>query len=59
MEKFKSFDDYPIVPSKIFTPENLARYDNYMKEAIRQSRQMEIAALNWARKNVIYFHNGR
>ncbi len=56
MEKFKSFDDYPIVPSKIF---NLAQYDNYIKEAIRQSRQMEIAALNWARKNVIYFHNGR
>ncbi|MBQ7409518.1 MAG: hypothetical protein IJV03_03065 [Alphaproteobacteria bacterium] len=59
MEQFKSFDDYPIVPSKIFTPENLAQYDNYMKEAIRQSQQMEINALIWARQNVIYFHNGR
>lgn len=59
MEQFKSFDDYPIVPSKIFTPENLAQYDNYIKEAIRQSQQMEINALVWARENVIYFHNGR
>lgn len=59
MEQFKSFDDYPIVPSKIFTPENLAQYDNYIKEAIRQSQQMEINALIWARENVIYFHNGR
>jgi hypothetical protein len=59
MEQFKSFDNYPIVPSKIFTPENLAQYDNYIKEAIRQSQQMEINALIWARKNVIYFHNGR
>ena len=59
MEQFKSFDDYPIVPSKILTPENLAQYDNYIKEAIRQSQQMEINALIWARENVIYFHNGR
>ncbi|MBR3510974.1 MAG: hypothetical protein IKN73_02830 [Alphaproteobacteria bacterium] len=46
MEKFKSFNDYPIVPSKIFTPKNLAQYDNYIKEAIRQSQQMEMIALN-------------
>ena len=59
MEKLKSFDDYPSVPSKILTPENLAQYDNYIKEAIRQSQQMEMIALNWSRKNVIYFHTGR
>lgn len=59
MEKFKSFADYPSVPSKIFTPENLARYNDYIADAIKQSQQMERQALEWARNNVIYFHPGR
>ena len=59
MESFKSIQDYPSVPSKIFTAENLAKYDDYIADAIKQSQQMERQALEWARNNVIYFHTGR
>ena len=30
MESFKSIHDYPVVPSKIFTAENLAKYNDYI-----------------------------
>ena len=59
MEKLKSFSDYPSVPSTIFTPENLAKYDGYIQAAIEQSRKMELAAREWASRNVIWFHDGR
>ena len=59
MESFKSIQDYPSVPSTVLTRENLAKYDDYMKKAIEQSRRMEIAAREWASKNIIQFHNGR
>lgn len=59
MESFKSIQDYPSVPSTVLTPENLAKYDDYMKEAIEQSRRMAITAREWASKNIIWFHNGR
>ncbi len=59
MEQFKSFSDYPSVPCTILSRENLAKYDDYMKEAIEKSRRMQIAGLEWARKNIIWFHNGR
>ena len=59
MESFKSIQDYPSVPSKIFTAENLAKYDDYIKKAVEQSRQMELAAREWASKNIIWFHSGR
>ena len=56
MESLKSIHDYPSVPSKIFTPENLAKYDDYMKEVIEKSRRADIAACEWASKNFIQFH---
>ena len=56
MESFKSIQDYPSVPSKIFTAENLAKYDNYMIEAIEKSRRADIAAREWASKNFIQFY---
>lgn len=59
MEQFKSFSDYPVVPSKIFTAENLAKYNDYIQEAVEQSRKMELAAREWASKNIIWFHSGR
>jgi len=59
MQSFKSISDYPSVPCTILSPENLAKYDDYMKEAIEQSRRMAIAAREWASKNIIRFHNGR
>ena len=59
MEKFKSFSDYPAVPSVQFTPEKLAQYDDYIRKACEQSRKMELAAREWASRNVIWFHSGR
>ena len=59
MESFKSIHDYPVVPSKIFTAENLAKYNDYIQEAVEQSRRADIAAREWASKNIIWFHNGR
>ena len=59
MESFKSIQDYPSVPSTVLTRENLAKYDDYMKEAIENSRKMQLAALQWANKNIIWFHSGR
>ena len=59
MESFKSISDYPSVPCQILSMENLAKYDDYMKKAIEQSRQMHLAAREWASKNFIQFHNGR
>ena len=59
MESFKSIHDYPCVPSTVLSPENLAKYDDYIQQAIEQSRRMEIAAREWASKNIIRFHTGR
>ena len=59
MESLKSISDYPSTPSKIFTTENLAKYDNYMKEVIEKSRRADIAAREWASRNIIWFHTGR
>jgi hypothetical protein len=56
MESFKSLSDYPSVPSKIFTAENLAKYNDYIQEAVEQSRKMELAARECASKNFIQFH---
>lgn len=44
MESFKSIQDYPSVPCTILSRENLAKYDDYMKQAIEQSRRADIAA---------------
>ena len=59
MESFKSIDDYPIVPNNILTPERLAAYNDYIKQAIEQSRKMHMVALEWTSKNFIQFHTGR
>lgn len=59
MESFKSISDYPCVPSKILTAENLSKYDDYLKEAIEQSRCNALRAREWASKNIIWFHSGR
>ena len=56
MESFKSIHDYPSAPCPLFSAENLAQYDDYMKKAIEQSRRMDIAAREWASKNPIWFH---
>ena len=56
MESFKSIQDYPSVPCTILSRENLAKYNDYMKEAIEKSRRADIAAREWASKNFIQFH---
>ena len=57
LEQFKSIQDYPVVPSKIFTAENLAKYNDYIQEAIEQSRKMELIAR--AANPFIQFYSGR
>jgi len=56
MESFKSINDYPSVPCTLHSAENLAKYNDYMQQAIEQSRRMDIAAREWASKNPIWFH---
>ena len=58
LEQFKSIESYPQVDNR-FTPEDLARYDDYIKHAVKQSIKMGIAAREWARRNIIMFHSGR
>ena len=59
MESFKKLSDYPHTPCAILSEENLAKYDDYIKQAVEQSRKMELAARDWASKNMIWFHSGR
>ena len=57
LQHFKSIESYPAV--SWFNPEDLAKYDDYIKKAVEQSRKMELAAREWASKNMIWFHSGR
>ena len=56
MESFKSINDYPSTPCTLLSPENLAKYNDYIQQAIEQSHRMHIAAREWASKNPIWFH---
>ena len=58
LQQFKPIESYPKVDYR-FTPEDLARYDNYIKHAVEQSIKMGLAAREWASKNFIQFHSGR
>ena len=57
LEQFRPIESYPIV--SWFNPEDLAKYDDYIKKAFEQSRKMELAAREWASRNMIWFHSGR
>ena len=57
LKKFKSIEEYPGVI--LFRPEDLAKYDDYIRKAFERSKKMELAAREWASKNIIQFHTGR
>ena len=59
MESFKSISDYPCNPCRALSSKNLAKYDDYMRKVIEQSVRNDLAAREWASKNVILFHTGR
>ena len=56
MESFKSISDYPGNPCPMLSSANLARYDDYMRKVIEESRRNDLAAREWASKNFIQFH---